>query len=146
MRMTPARITATVVVVGALLLAVGVGAFAPRPGTELFVGSYGPDRGIVVKNLTVGDGYYLVGYSMDVFVTPNPGSVGVECDLQDISGRLAELPGLVRPVASGTWVTITAQNVLELPDATLGIRCFAQRDALLEISVRNVTLTAQRGD
>src|SRR4051812_17420457 len=126
--MTPSRIIAAVAVGGGALLAVGVGAFAPRDGAQLFAGSYGPNRGIIVKNLTIGDGYYLVGYSMDVFVAPNPGSVGVDCGMEDISGRLDELPGLVRPVAAGSWVRITAQNVLELPDATLGIRCFAWRD------------------
>jgi len=132
-------------VVATVLVAAGVWAFAPRPSTadQVFAGRFGPTSGIVVKNLTVADGRYLLDYSMDVYVAPNARSIGVVCTVEDTSGRIAALPGLVRPVASGRWVTISAQDVFELPDLTLGIRCFAEQDALLVIAVRNALLTAR---
>jgi hypothetical protein len=138
---------ATAAVVGVVLIGVGVAAFGPRSGdVQLFAGRYAPDDGIIVTNLTVTAGQYLVGYSMRVYVAPNADSVSLVCGVVDTSGRFSALPGLARPVVPGGWITVQAQSEIELPDVTLGIRCFPERPAVLEISVRDAELSAYRGD
>lgn len=113
---------------------------------DIVGGRFSPDDPVSLTNLTVTDGRYLVAYSLDVFISSQTGRVELACSVIDTSGRLAELPGLVRTIETGSWQRVEAQDTFELPDLTLGVRCYPDRDATLTVVVRDVQLTAQNVD
>jgi hypothetical protein len=113
------------------------------PATDTLIsGRFGPDDPMVLENLTIADGDYTVSYSLDVFVSTKgiPGSVS--CGLVDTSGRIAFFSGMTRVVESGHWVDLNASGTFDLPELTLGLRCFAERDSTIDLVVRNVSLEA----
>lgn len=109
-------------------------------------GKFGPDNPVSLQNLTVQDGRYVVAYSLEVLFTSSAGDAILTCGVVDLTGRIAELPGLSRDVTSAKWQSVSAQADLELPDLTMGVRCYPDREVTLQVVVRDVILTAIRSD
>lgn len=109
-------------------------------------GRFTVDEPVSLSNLTVADGLYEVSYSLEVFVSSQSGPVELTCTIADTTGRLTQLPGLERTVSVGSWQLVGATDAFELPDLTMGIRCFPDRDASLQVIVRDAQLDARRLD
>ncbi|CAN5529246.1 hypothetical protein BH10ACT7_BH10ACT7_04810 [soil metagenome] len=148
--MSRARETVIAVVLGAMAIGATAGAaavFAPGVTSDhIFAGHFGPDRPVSLMNKTVVDGRYLVRYSMSVYVVAGSADIALSCSLVDTSGRIANLPGLARSIPVGQWTFVEAQDVFELPDATLGIRCAPEQPTVLEVLVRNARIEATKID
>ncbi|MFM9877695.1 MAG: hypothetical protein ACKVOG_07585 [Rhodoglobus sp.] len=111
--------------------------------TTTISGRFSPDRPVSLANLTVVDGRYRVSYTMAIFVMAQGAPVAVTCDVLDVSGRLAALSSLDRTITANHWVRLTEMTVVELPDATLGVRCFPDRTRDLTVVVRDLKLVAE---
>lgn len=112
-------------------------------GDTTITGRFGPQIPVSLANLTVIDGRYRVGYTMEIFVSAIGAPLRLTCDVVDVSGRLAAIPGLARTISANRWVRITEKRVVELPDATLGVRCFPETPSDLTVVVRDLQLTAE---
>ena len=139
-------VTRTGSTIGTLAIATLLLAGCSAGGDTVVSGTFGPDKPITLKNLTVQDGRYLVSYALDVFVTSPAGEITLTCSVVDTTGRLAELPGLAQTAASGGWQEISAKDVFELPDLTMGIRCYPDREVSMQVVVRDARLGATRID
>jgi hypothetical protein len=128
--------------VSALLIALLLCGCTPTD-TATIVGRFSADSPVSLANLTVEDGKYRVVYSMLIFVAASGAPTTVTCDVLDVSGRLADLSGLDRVVPTNRWVRLTEKSVVELPDATLGVRCFPPEATDLTVMVRDLELEAQ---
>ena len=132
----------------ALLLVLCLSACAPtvdRPTADTTVaGHFTPGHPVALTNLTLPDGRYRVSYSLSIYVADRgvPGTL-LTCGVVDVSGRLSDLPGLVTDVPTNQWVMVSATDVFERPDLTMGLRCYPDRDANLTVVVRDVVLTAE---
>ncbi|MDP3208354.1 MAG: hypothetical protein Q8M65_04320 [Rhodoglobus sp.] len=80
---------------------------------------------------------------MSIFVDTQGAPVRVSCGITDVSGRLSNFPGLQQAVPSGRWTHVAATDVFELPDLTIGVRCYPSRDAWLIVIVRDLSLAAE---
>jgi hypothetical protein len=126
----------------AALLALGLGACTPVPST-FAAGYYGIDESVVIRNLTIDEGSYAVGYSVDLrLVSPVPGAA-MACQLDEVSGRLATFqdePVIVR--ADDAWTTLTYSESFDVPNITVSLRCRPLVAGQYAITARNVALTA----
>jgi hypothetical protein len=132
----------------ALLLVVCLTACAPTPDTTpadaTIAGRFTPEHPVALTNLTLADGRYQVSYSLSIYAADRGvPRTRLTCSVVDVSGRLSDLPGLVTGVPTNQWVTVSATDVFELPDLTMGIRCYPDREANLTVVVRDVVLGAQ---
>lgn len=126
----------------AALLVVLLSACAPTD-TATISGRFSPTRPVSLANLTVVDGRYRVSYTMVIFVMAQGAPLTVTCDVLDVSGRLAAISGLDRTIPTNRWVRLTEMTVVELPDATLGVRCSPDRTRDLTVVVRDLELLAE---
>lgn len=127
----------------ACLLAACVSLSGCGQGTDdVIVGRFSPDEPVSLTNLTVADGRYLVTYALEVYIDAPLRKVDLTCGVVDTTGRIAQLPGLVRTVSSGQWLNLFAEDVFELPDLTMGIRCYPNDEVSLQVVVRRVELAA----
>lgn len=106
-------------------------------------GFYSPAESLAVANLTIVDGTYRVGYSMDVLYSPQLAGSVLRCSLVDTSGLIEFFGPGVQEVQAGLWTTVNYDNVFDLPDLTLGIRCKPSNGTVLTAVFRNVDLFAQ---
>lgn len=132
----------------ALLLALCLTACAPISDATVadttIAGRFTPERPVALTNLTLADGRYRVSYSLTIYAADRGvPRTRLACSVVDVSGRLSDLPGLVTGVPTNKWVTVAATDVFELPDLTMGIRCYPDRDADLTVVVRDVVLAAE---
>jgi hypothetical protein len=139
-RAAAARVALAAVAAAALLAACG------PTGDVIVSGRFSPEVPVSLQNLTVPDGRYVVSYALEVFVASRSGTVELLCGVEDTTGRLADLPGLVQTVTSGRWVSIDGSDTFELPDLTMGVRCYPDRDVSLQVVVRRVELSAEPAD
>jgi hypothetical protein len=109
---------------------------------RVVAGYYEPDDHITVQNLTIADGRYRVGYSMEVLFTPLGASEVLRCELLDTSGRIEFFDAGIREVEAGEWTPIAFSTVLELPEVTLGLRCSPDAEGLVSVVFRSVSLYA----
>jgi len=109
---------------------------------RIIVGRFSPDSPVSFTNLTVTDGRYLVTYALDVFIDASLRKVDLVCGVVDTTGRIAQLPELVETVHSGEWLRLFGEDVYELPDLTMGVRCYPVDDVSLQVVVRDVQLVA----
>ncbi len=117
------------------------------PSTDTLIsGRFGPSNPVVLDNLTIADGNYVVSYSLSAFVSAKGVPASVSCGVVDTSGRIAFFAGMTRVAQSGRWVELAAAGRFDLPELTLGLRCFAERDAAIDVVVRNVSLEATAVD
>lgn len=131
----------------ALLGVVGVVVAGCTASSDTIVaGTFGPDEPVALSNLTVQDGRYLVSYELDLYIASQGGQVSLVCGVVDTTGRVAQLPGFVESVTSGVWHHLSASDTLELPDLTLGVRCYPDRQVTLQVVVRDVQLAATDAD
>jgi hypothetical protein len=72
--------------------------------------------------------------------------VNATCAVVDTGGRIAFFSSTARVMASGEWSKIEAEGTFDLPELTLGLRCFPDRDATIDFVVREVTLEATPRD
>lgn len=114
---------------------------APASDT-LISGRLGPNDPIVLENLTIADGDYTVSYSLSAFVAIKGAPGTVSCGVVDTSGRIAFFSGMTRVVHPRRWVTISATGTFDLPELTIGLRCFAENDTTIDLVVRDVSLEA----
>jgi hypothetical protein len=114
------------------------------PTQTVFTGRFSADEPIRLTNQTITGGRYLVSYSMEVLLSPTTEPVTLICSVVDTSGSISGLNGMARPVAAGQWISLDVENVYELPDLTLGIRCVPESSALLTVVVRDVRLSAKQ--
>ncbi len=129
-----------------LLLVLCLTACAPAADRTV-AGHFSPERPVSLTNLTLTDGRYRVSYSLTIYAADRGvPRTRLTCTIVDVSGRLSDLPGLVRAVPTNQWVTVTATDVFELPDLTMGIRCYPDREADLTVVVRDVVLAADPTD
>jgi hypothetical protein len=105
-------------------------------------GYYSPGDAITVQNLTIGDGRYRIGYSMEVLYSPLGSGDELRCGLADTSGRIEFFDEAVRDVPAGEWTQVAFNAVLELPELTLGLECSPSRAGLLSVVFRSVSLYA----
>ncbi len=133
---------------GSLVLAiVAIVLSGCAPATDrLISGRFGPTNPVVLENLTIADGNYLVSYSLLAFVSTKGAPGSVSCSVVDTSGRIAFFAGMTRVAESGRWVELTAAGTFDLPELTLGLRCFAERDAAIDFVVRDVSLDVSAVD
>ena len=130
----------------ALLLVLLLSSCAPT-GDTTFAGRFSSVEPVALTNLTLSDGRYRISYSMRIYIADQSvPRADVVCAVTDVSGRLSELPGLVRLVPTNQWILVAATDVFELPDLTIGIRCSPDRPADLTVSVRDLMLTAEPVD
>jgi hypothetical protein len=140
----------TAIAVGLLVVLVAIGiAIASRAGIPVVgnsdrtvAGYFSSDDAITVQNLTIADGRYRVGYSMEVLYSPLGAGRVLRCTLEDTSGRIEFLGESVRDVPAGAWTPIAFNAVLDLPELTLGVRCSPSDDGLLSAVFRSVSLYA----
>ena len=112
-------------------------------GERVFSGDYSPTEPISILNRTIGDGQYLISYSLRVFVAPQSAPVDVTCTIIDTSGRIAFFADLEQTVPSGTWTTIAAEGEFDLPELTLGLRCRPVVPTTMSLIVRDVRLDVE---
>jgi len=140
------------VVVG--LVAAGVAAGALRSaddqparsnGTTLVTGFHEAGEKFDLGGRTIDRGRYTAGYSLEVRVLSPMPDLLVECMLVDLSGQITgfDQPEMLAR-ANGEWVELKYEDVLELPDATLSIRCSPTVTGELSASFRNVRLIASK--
>ncbi len=137
-------ITAGVLAVVAVA-ATGAAAAVFAPGTtadQVFAGRFSAQNPVTIANLSVADGRYIVAYSMRVYVVAASDSASVTCDVVDTTGVFEDLPGLERTVPAGRWTFIAAQDAFALREMTLGLRCYPEQEAVLEVLVRDARLQA----
>lgn len=127
--------------VSALVVAL-ISGCAPS-GEQVFSGDYSPTEPVSILNRTIGDGRYLIGYSLWVFTAPQAAPVDVTCTIVDTSGRIAFFADLEQTVPSGTWTKIAAQGEFDLPELTLGLRCRPAMPATMSLIVRDVRLDVE---
>jgi hypothetical protein len=132
----------------ALLLVLCLTACAPisdATGADTTIaGRFTPERPVALTNLTLADGRYRVSYSLTIYAADRGvPRTRLSCSVIDVSGRLSDLPGLLTGVPTNQWVTVSATDVFELPDLTMGIRCYPDREADLTVVVRDVVLAAE---
>jgi len=132
----------------ALLLVLCLTACAPISDATVadttFAGRFTPERPVALTNLTLAEGRYRVSYSLTIYAADRGvPRTRLACSVVDVSGRLSDLPGLVTGVPTNKWVRVAATDVFELPDLTMGIRCYPDRDADLTLVVRDVVLAAE---
>ena len=132
----------------ALLLVLCLTACAPISDATVadttFAGRFTPERPVALTNLTLAEGRYRVSYSLTIYAADRGvPRTRLACSVVDVSGRLSDLPGLVTGVPTNKWVTVAATDVFELPDLTMGIRCYPDQDADLTVVVRDVVLAAE---
>lgn len=148
--MSRAREVVITLVLGATAIGATAGAVAVfAPGVtsdQIFAGQFSPDQPVSLMNKSVDDGRYLVRYSMSVYVVSASDDTALSCSVVDTSGRIAILEGLARSIPVGEWTYVEAQDVFELPDATLGIRCAPEKPVVLEVLVRNARIEATKID
>lgn len=148
--MSRAREIVIAVVLGATAIGATAGAaavFAPGvTSDQVFAGHFAPDQPVSLMNKTIVDGRYLVRYSMSVYVVAASADKSLNCSIVDTSRRIANLPGMSRSIPVGAWTFVEAQDVFELPDATLGIRCAPEQPTVLEVLIRNARIEATRID
>lgn len=112
-------------------------------GEQVFSGDYSPTEPVSILNRTIGDGRYLIGYSLWVFAAPQAAPVDVTCTIVDTSGRIAFFVDLEQTVPSGTWTKIAAQGEFDLPELTLGLRCRPTAPTSMSLIVRDVRLDVE---
>jgi len=151
MRRRSIVLTGTAVVVA---VAVGTGSWAfrnadaeaPRSdGTTLVTGFHEAGEKFDLGGRTIDRGRYTAGYSLEVrLLSPMPDLL-LECMLVDLSGQITgfDQPEMLAR-ANGEWVELKYEDVLELPDATLSIRCSPTASGELSASFRNVELIASK--
>lgn len=138
-RSTPDRRALLAVCLTALLTLSGC-----APTTErVSSGRFSEARPLVVANRTIGDGEYTIGYSLWIYVVPHGADVTVECTVLDTSGRIAFFDGLALNAAPRRWVKLAAQTRVDLPEVTLGIRCWPLTESTIDVIVRDVRLDAE---
>lgn len=130
----------------ALLLAASLAACSsPAPvGTERIAGLYGPLDPIVLVNLTLPDGRYLVSADFALYILTRGRPVDFTCAIVDTTGQFGIIAGSAVAVRSGRWFELTLGTEVELPDTTLGLRCFPQRTAYVDVLVENAQLGAEQ--
>lgn len=117
------------------------------PSTDTLIsGRFGPSNPVVLDNLTIADGSYIVSYSLSAFVSAKGAPASVSCGVVDTSGRIAFFAGMTRVADSSGWVELAAAGRFDLPELTLGLRCFAEREAAIDMVVRDVSLLATAVD
>lgn len=130
---------------GILLLAVGLAACSsPAPSGVRLSGLFGPAQPVILDNLTVSDGRYDVSVELDLVVRFTGPPVELSCLVVDTSARFGPFFGGVVDAASGRPLDLGMQATVELPDTTLGLRCFPDRLVVLEVEVEHVSLEADR--
>lgn len=130
--------------VAALLLAAPLAACSTATPTpvERYAGSYGPGDPIILDNLTLAGGRYVIGVELELFVAGPP--VRVSCSIIDATGQLGPLFGTGFTAGAGDWFSISSTSTYELPETTLGLRCFPDRAAVVDVLVRVADISAQR--
>lgn len=135
-------------------VAIGAGGWALRnpesqpprnDGTTLVTGFHEAGEKFDLGGRTIDRGRYTAGYSLEVRVLSPMPDLLVECMLVDLSGQITgfDQPEMLAR-ANGEWVELSYEDVLELPDATLSIRCSPTRSGELSASFRNVELIASK--
>lgn len=112
-------------------------------GEQVFSGDYSPTTPVSILNRTIGDGRYLIGYSLWVFAAPQGPAIDVTCTIIDTSGRVAFFADLERTVPSGRWTKIAAESEYDLPEVTLGLRCRPIMPTTMSLIVRDVRLDVE---
>lgn len=140
-RFTPSTALACALVA---VLVAGLTGCVPGPAQTVFSGNFSPDEPIRLTNKTITGGKYLVGYSLDVLVSSNDQPVNFICSMVDTSGQFSVLEGMARSVTAGKWISLDVENVFELSDLTLGIRCAPVPGAALTVVFRDVKLSAKK--
>jgi hypothetical protein len=128
----------------AVLVAASLGACAPSEST-FAAGYYGIDESVVIRNLTIDDGSYIVGYALEMRVVSPVAGGGLSCQLDEVSGRLTsfqETPSTID--ADAAWSKLEYFGRFDVPNITVGIRCTPTIAGQYAITVRNVDLYARR--
>ena len=127
----------------AAVLAATVAGCAPTEST-FAAGYYGIDESVVIRNLTIDDGSYIVGYALEMRVVSPVEGGGLTCQLDEVSGRLAafqETPSTIE--ADAAWSKLEYFGRFDVPNITVGIRCTPTIAGQYAITVRNVDLYAR---
>lgn len=126
-----------------LLLAASLAACSSAPPVPVQheSGVFGALEPIILDNLTLPDGRYELTVELELFVdVPRP--TQVTCAVVDTSARLGPLLGMGIAVTPGRWIDTTAVTVVELPDITLGLRCYPNERTAVDVLIREATLNA----
>ena len=114
------------------------------PTTATFgAGYYETTDSVVIRNLTIDDGSYVVGYTLEMRVVSPVLDAGLSCQLDEVSGRLAafqETPSMV--MANGEWQKLEYFGRFDVPNITVSIRCRPLVVGQYSITARNVDLYA----
>lgn len=132
--------------VAALLLAVPLAACSTAPPTpaDHYSGKYGPGDPIILDNLTLAGGRYVIDLQLELFVHVAGPPVMLSCSIIDATGQLGPLFGTGFAAGAGDWFSISSTSTYELPETTLGLRCSPDRPAVLDVLVRDADISAQR--
>jgi hypothetical protein len=117
---------------------------APDPDAQVLAGRFGPEQPLVLSNLSVPDGRYEVSAEVDLVVSGVLEPFDLTCRLIDTSGQLNNFGGAILEVAHSGVVAITFTSTYELPDITLGLRCYPDTDVVLDVLVRSAQITTER--
>jgi len=137
------------IVVVAVAASVGSSALrAAKPeltGTTLVSGFHEAGEKFDLGGRTVDGGRYTAGYSLEAKLLSPMTDVTLDCMLVDLSGRLTNLrqPSMVVR-ADGEWTTLGFEDVFELPEVTLSIRCTPSASGEISASFRDVRITTQK--
>jgi len=118
---------------------------AAPAGTTLVSGFHEAGEKFDLGGRTVDGGRYTAGYSLEAKLLSPMTDVTLNCMLVDLSGRLTNLrqPAMVVR-ADGEWTTLGFEDVFELPEVTLSIRCTPSASGDMSASFRDVTITTQK--
>ncbi len=117
---------------------------SPDPDAQVLAGRFGPERPLVLSNLSVPDGRYEVSAEVDLVVSGVQQPLNLTCRLIDTSGQLNQFGGAILSVAHSGVVAVTFTSTYELPDITLGLRCYPDTDVVLDVLVRSAKITTER--
>ncbi|MDO7881316.1 hypothetical protein [Antiquaquibacter soli] len=132
--------------IAVLLLAAPLAACSTAQPASLdhHAGRYGPGEPIILDNLTLAGGRYVIDVQLDLFVRVVGPPVSMSCSIIDATGQLGPLFGTGFTAGAGDWFSISSTSTFELPETTLGLRCSPDRPAVLDVLVREADLSAQR--
>ncbi len=116
---------------------------SPDPDAQLIAGAFGPDQPLILSNLSVPDGRYEVSAEVDLVVSGVVQPFDLTCRLIDTSGQLNYVGGAILSVAHSGVVKVTFTSTYELPDITLGLRCYPSTDVVLDVLVRSARITTE---
>ncbi len=105
----------------------------------------GPDRGLVVANLSIEPGRYLVTYGFESRMIAAHADIELSCGLVDANGVVRFLIPDPTPISTGTgWRQHLVTSPFSLPEVTIGIRCVSDRTHVVYAQFRGVSISVIR--